>query len=120
MQAPMRRRPGGPCRSVRPGRVGERLAHLLRAEGAVRGLTGRALDQAMDARSAFAPVQGARMVGERDVGLGDALIVAHIVQPGRQVIAFDPQARIRSEEHTSELQSLMRISYAVFCLKKNK
>src|SRR3546814_4427357 len=30
--------------------------------------------------------------------------------------AFDHQ--IRSEEHTSELQSLMRISYAVFCLKK--
>src|SRR3546814_7076042 len=29
-------------------------------------------------------------------------------------------ADIRSEEHTSELQSLMRISYAVFCLKKNK
>src|SRR3546814_2918549 len=29
-----------------------------------------------------------------------------------------PRNRIRSEEHTSELQSLMRISYAVFCLKK--
>src|SRR3546814_5781745 len=29
-------------------------------------------------------------------------------------------ASIRSEEHTSELQSLMRISYAVFCLKKKK
>src|SRR3546814_10869049 len=29
-------------------------------------------------------------------------------------------ARYRSEEHTSELQSLMRISYAVFCLKKKK
>src|SRR3546814_8034965 len=29
-------------------------------------------------------------------------------------------ARARSEEHTSELQSLMRISYAVFCLKKKK
>src|SRR3546814_9209566 len=28
------------------------------------------------------------------------------------------EARVRSEEHTSELQSLMRISYAVFCLKK--
>src|SRR3546814_1435783 len=28
--------------------------------------------------------------------------------------------RFRSEEHTSELQSLMRISYAVFCLKKKK
>src|SRR3546814_4408266 len=32
----------------------------------------------------------------------------------------DRQARRRSEEHTSELQSLMRISYAVFCLKKKK
>src|SRR3546814_9064406 len=37
---------------------------------------------------------------------------------------FDPNyfgdviVRVRSEEHTSELQSLMRISYAVFCLKK--
>src|SRR3546814_3233647 len=31
-----------------------------------------------------------------------------------------PFARSRSEEHTSELQSLMRISYAVFCLKKKK
>src|SRR3546814_8597250 len=31
-----------------------------------------------------------------------------------------PANRIRSEEHTSELQSLMRISYAVFCLKKKK
>src|SRR3546814_2149087 len=32
---------------------------------------------------------------------------------------FAPRRR-RSEEHTSELQSLMRISYAVFCLKKKK
>src|SRR3546814_7020108 len=31
-----------------------------------------------------------------------------------------PRGVIRSEEHTSELQSLMRISYAVFCLKKKK
>src|SRR3546814_8126916 len=30
------------------------------------------------------------------------------------------EAAFRSEEHTSELQSLMRISYAVFCLKKKK
>src|SRR3546814_4649567 len=30
------------------------------------------------------------------------------------------QKHLRSEEHTSELQSLMRISYAVFCLKKKK
>src|SRR3546814_7187993 len=35
-------------------------------------------------------------------------------------VATDPAAIARSEEHTSELQSLMRISYAVFCLKKKK
>src|SRR3546814_7926457 len=34
--------------------------------------------------------------------------------------ALQNMADRRSEEHTSELQSLMRISYAVFCLKKNK
>src|SRR3546814_6138313 len=33
---------------------------------------------------------------------------------------FAAPERVRSEEHTSELQSLMRISYAVFCLKKKK
>src|SRR3546814_3163228 len=33
-------------------------------------------------------------------------------------ISFDAKGDTRSEEHTSELQSLMRISYAVFCLKK--
>src|SRR3546814_7164272 len=35
-------------------------------------------------------------------------------------IALSDRADQRSEEHTSELQSLMRISYAVFCLKKKK
>src|SRR3546814_9998947 len=34
--------------------------------------------------------------------------------------ALRPLGETRSEEHTSELQSLMRISYAVFCLKKQK
>src|SRR3546814_8398227 len=36
----------------------------------------------------------------------------------KRVAAVGPETR--SEEHTSELQSLMRISYAVFCLKKKK
>src|SRR3546814_7499721 len=36
------------------------------------------------------------------------------------VLAHQPFVQPRSEEHTSELQSLMRISYAVFCLKKKK
>src|SRR3546814_8925524 len=38
---------------------------------------------------------------------------------GRECVWVDPNP-IRSEEHTSELQSLMRNSYAVFCLKKKK
>src|SRR3546814_1269656 len=37
-----------------------------------------------------------------------------------QVNSFSDTSLQRSEEHTSELQSLMRISYAVFCLKKKK
>src|SRR3546814_4146753 len=36
------------------------------------------------------------------------------------VLPDPPSSNGRSEEHTSELQSLMRISYAVFCLKKKK
>src|SRR3546814_4660675 len=45
---------------------------------------------------------------------------------GRDIFAHQPVApcrradQLRSEEHTSELQSLMRISYAVFCLQKKK
>src|SRR3546814_9163140 len=41
-----------------------------------------------------------------------------VLQAGVTVTSYG--ARARSEEHTSELQSLMRISYAVFCLKKKK
>src|SRR3546814_3645002 len=39
---------------------------------------------------------------------------------GRVLSKSRPEKWARSEEHTSELQSLMRISYAVFCLKKKK
>src|SRR3546814_7781741 len=42
-----------------------------------------------------------------------------IAHPAR-IIVLDFAAIERSEEHTSELQSLMRISYAVFCLNKKK
>src|SRR3546814_10495244 len=37
---------------------------------------------------------------------------------GNMYLVFTTTEHIRSEEHTSELQSLLRISYAVFCLKK--
>src|SRR3546814_8403674 len=45
----------------------------------------------------------------------DAVAPTHVEVPSGSRIAVD-----RSEEHTSELQSLIRISYAVFCLKKKK
>src|SRR3546814_9229858 len=45
------------------------------------------------------------------IDLGDPLDI----HPGEK---HEVGQRLRSEEHTSELQSLMRISYAVFCLKK--
>src|SRR3546814_4196231 len=50
--------------------------------------------------------------GQREEILDPMIHLAH-----QQGLAF---LRFRSEEHTSELQSLMRISYAVFCLKKQK
>src|SRR3546814_4654985 len=61
--------------------------------------------------------------------LGDAPAVGALDLPAAAVEIADHVAHeflrgnnldLRSEEHTSELQSLMRISYAVFCLKKKK
>src|SRR3546814_10753299 len=59
-----------------------------------------------------------RMSGSRQAGIQPEF---HL--PGYPVLRFlisENQGCFRSEEHTSELQSLMRISYAVFCLKKKK
>src|SRR3546814_3297995 len=47
------------------------------------------------------------------------LLQASSISLGCRVLILRPKPT-RSEEHTSELQSLMRISYAVFCLKKKK
>src|SRR3546814_4519913 len=48
----------------------------------------------------------------------------HYITAGHQLLSeyreYERGTTARSEEHTSELQSLMRISYAVFCLKKKK
>src|SRR3546814_9803477 len=50
-------------------------------------------------------------------------VVLNVVDHGMNIAAATAASRVhhqRSEEHTSELQSLMRLSYAVFCLKKQK
>src|SRR3546814_4262499 len=56
----------------------------------------------------LAPLDGTEVIGHRPAAWSR----------GRGL--FPVPAACRSEEHTSELQSLMRISYAVFCLKKKK
>src|SRR3546814_6933608 len=92
-----------------------------------------------------APDSGSMLIDERQCetvidsaygphGISNHVLMCQIDDPPLYVRAF--QARLccslhrgaphvehtaaRSEEHTSELQSLMRISYAVFCLKKKK
>src|SRR3546814_6885786 len=63
-----------------------------------------------------------------DAGTVKVQGIAQALLDGTLVLAFfhvdevdhDQAAKVRSEEHTSELQSLMRNSYAVFCLKKKK
>src|SRR3546814_3092340 len=60
---------------------------------------------------------------ELELGQDHGKIVIGIDEAGRAPLAGPVTAGaawLRSEEHTSELQSLMRISYAVFCLKKKK
>src|SRR3546814_3157309 len=89
----------GPLALVQRRRRGDHRDQLLaerrpHAPGA-RGLT--------DVET-LAPAQHAAAVGLAGIGIQ----VHHLALDGR------------SEEHTSELQSLMRISYAVFCLKKKK
>src|SRR3546814_9427681 len=52
---------------------------------------------------------------EREFGFLPAI---HRQRVGGRDVVVETRPGARSEEHTSELQSLMRISYAVFCLKK--
>src|SRR3546814_7849790 len=65
---------------------------------------------------------GRRLRGKREHAAGRERgeVVAAAIAVVLAELRIDVQAQPRSEEHTSELQSLMRISYAVFCLKKKK
>src|SRR3546814_8693923 len=62
--------------------------------------------------------QGGRNVGHVPYAEGDRIGIEHAVGKAQPFGIFLCPDQPRSEEHTSELQSLMRISYAVFCLKK--
>src|SRR3546814_4861359 len=54
------------------------------------------------------------------IGMQNAIFEEFLGLVEARVSAAREAGSLRSEEHTSELQSLMRISYAVFCLKKKK
>src|SRR3546814_2312700 len=59
------------------------------------------------------------IIGIIVVALGLIAFICFMERAQRKILIQYPK-RQRSEEHTSELQSLMRISYAVFCLKKKR
>src|SRR3546814_1659962 len=83
-------------RSGMAGHFDDGLVVLLQRDGDV-------VEHRVELRLHFGLVEGERHAAGHVEG--DVVALAHDV---------------RSEEHTSELQSLMRISYAVFCLKKKK
>src|SRR3546814_7507329 len=81
--------------------------------GTPSALAGNAQRPAMMRRTRAAPAS-------RRSGLlvmnDELAVLAQVLRAGR----FAPAAAFRSEEHTSDIQALMRTSYAVFCLKKKK
>src|SRR3546814_5773275 len=85
---------------------GERLPHMCRC-----GCRGKQGLQGVEFDAASRQVAGAAGVFGLQSGCPPCQ------RAGIVTVCRDPTAQ-RSEEHTSELQSLMRISYAVFCLKK--
>src|SRR3546814_4193878 len=89
--------------------------------GFIGRIVGRELlDRGYEVRVLDSLIEQVHGGGERPEGLDDMeLLVGDICDAScvRRALA-NVDAVIRSEEHTSELQSLMRSSYAVFCLKK--
>src|SRR3546814_7019634 len=87
----------------RSGHVLKIVRGVVPAAGNVNmgGIKGRVID----------PVSVVYVAGILQVGIVAATLLPHVLQQ-------EIRRAVRSEEHTSELQSLMRISYAVFCLKK--
>src|SRR3546814_3594924 len=83
----------------------------------------RALTLALAADALGLHLRGALLGARVGFGLVGGELGVRLLLVGGGVLAVHGHARAdcrRSEEHTSELQSLMRISYAVFCLKQQK
>src|SRR3546814_10022391 len=97
--------------AIPPDDAGE-AGHAAAAAGLQRGEFGCRIEiLRLDGDAAHPPVTGGKIASSRASPMG--------LSSGTK--RWSSAARsLRSEEHTSELPSLMRISYAVFCLKKKK
>src|SRR3546814_6785156 len=94
---------------ISPRRIWERFIDGSGAEAALRGDAAAAEQKLDELLSDAAPRGEVYLVG---AGPGDPDLLTF-----RALRLMQQCDVVRSEEHTSELQSLMRISYAVFCLK---
>src|SRR3546814_9619049 len=83
-------------------------------------LAGPAFAQSATGGQEMAPAEQAAPADSAQPSTVDVAVVVDSEFPSYDGDKNGELSQTRSEEHTSELQSLMRISYAVFCLKKNK
>src|SRR3546814_4418993 len=101
-------------------------SHFVRADGIAAGIFGRGglVGDRLDLEDVDAAIFGDLDKGEAGVvdqpGGGRVRHQRGGIGVGHDEKSPSGNNKGRSEEHTSELQSLMRISYAVFCLKKKK
>src|SRR3546814_6847602 len=109
---------------VVPGQARRRLgalSDLQRQTGVRQGLVHRLHQKILTEPYALPPAPKQRRIRSQEQSLlvRSAYLFALLGRlRRRRLFVFFEVHGIRSEEHTSELQSLMRISYAVFCLKK--
>src|SRR3546814_2051426 len=93
------------------------LMHRI-ASALAMGHRGEDASSASGARTFASPASATQAaIDSRDAASGSLGCQSNDGNAAAKCTACSP---VRSEEHTSELQSLMRISYAVFCLKKKK
>src|SRR3546814_9366693 len=88
-------------------------AHVAAAKAGLVGLTKALAVEFADRNVTVNCVAPGKIGGERSASAG-----VSPKMPAEILLGREGEIEERSEEHTSELQSLMRISYAVFCLKK--
>src|SRR3546814_7687223 len=109
-----------PPRSTRPDTLFPypTLFRSLRRAGGLCRRSGRSDRQPGAALQRSVPAHRARSRSLPSSGERRGALVCRADDPIRSAQRSESAPERRSEEHTSELQSLMRISYAVFCLKK--